>query len=89
MPAGPFEPVLLDLSDDNDYFILVDALTDFAAQRECDADEECARLRIDRAGTPNFRELYLRAQAAAAHALIVDIERQIAANGEARRSISH
>lgn len=87
MPTPPpsFDPVLLDLADEADYYIVTEALREFANQAESDADNEDESDRFE--GRPSGdRAATLRAQAERARAITADVERQLDANSAARRS---
>ncbi|KQQ18679.1 hypothetical protein ASF48_17305 [Rathayibacter sp. Leaf299] len=76
--------MLLDLADEDDYYIVTQALRDFAHQAESDADNEDESDRFE--GRPSgSRPATLRAQAERARAITADVERQLDANGAARR----
>lgn len=84
-PPPSFDPVLLDLADESDYYILTEALREFANQAESDADNEDESDRFE--GRPRgARAASLRAQAERARAITADVERQLDANSAARRS---
>ena len=82
-----FDPVLLNLADADDYAVLVAAMYDYAGQleHEANADEESARHFEHEPDEVNNAQL--RASAARLQRMISDIERQLDANGVARREI--
>lgn len=83
-PRPSFDPVLLDLADEDDYYIVTQALRDFAHQAESDADNEDESDRFE--GRPSGdRAANLRAQAERARTITADVERQLDANSAARR----
>jgi flagellar biosynthesis/type III secretory pathway ATPase len=71
-----FEPVLLNLAESEDYALLTAALYDYAARLEADASEDLE------GSAEHFRDAAKRVRA-----MIDDIERQLEANGAARREI--
>ncbi|MBO0985007.1 hypothetical protein [Rathayibacter sp. SD072] len=79
-----FEPVLLNLANDGDYYIVTEALREFASEADHQADnaEENARYNSQPASA---RVAPLRAQAERARAIVTDVERQLDANSTARR----
>lgn len=83
--ASPYEPVVLDLADPDDYGVLTEALTDYAGRLEHEADEE------DKTDVYNGREpggpqaTRFRQDAQRARAIIERIHEQLDANTEARR----
>jgi len=86
-PAQSFEPVLLDLADADDYAIVVNALDEWAARMEHEAESEDHRISYNQLPENASDAPRLRAEAERARAIRDDIERQLDANGAARRSI--
>lgn len=82
-----FEPVLLDLSDNKDYITVVQALEDYAAAQDSQAEAEQDRIRYNDLPESQSEEAYWRELAARARRIVDDVERQIDANSAARRSI--
>ncbi|MWV51617.1 hypothetical protein GRS96_20340 (plasmid) [Rathayibacter sp. VKM Ac-2803] len=81
-----FEPVLLDLADSSDYYILTEALSEFISVAEHNADNEDVSERYEgRDPSENPRANSLRAQAERARVILADVERQLDANSAARR----
>lgn len=79
-----FEPVLLNLADDDDYYIVTEALREFASEADHQADNEEESARYN--GQPTGPRVgTLRAQAERARVIVADVERQLDANSEARR----
>lgn len=81
-----FDPVLLDLSQGNDQVVL-DALREYAEARERDILAERSRFWAGIINVPSSRELDLRSESNRAHQLLLDIERQLGANRDARRAV--
>ena len=87
MPDQPsFEPILLNLADDDDYAILVNVLGEYEQSLTGLADDEDERIRYNKLPEAGSEAPYWRAQAARVRVLIDDIERQLDANSAARRS---
>lgn len=79
--AEVFEPVLLDLSDDRDLFVITVALGEFALEVERWPDKGAEWERVCGSdGNPEG----MRALADRAYVLLGDIEHQVARNGIAR-----
>jgi len=78
-----FEPVLLNLADNQDYGILVNALSDYAGQLEHEAENDEIEARFN--DRPALQAEGLRVEAQRARAIADDIERQLDANAVARR----
>lgn len=70
-----FEPILLNLASSEDYYVITQALDDFAGEHEHRAD-----------GSSGLDVEEDRALAARARRLVADIERQLDANSAARRA---
>ena len=85
--GGGFEPVLLDLSDHEDYYVVTEALRDFAAGIEHQAENEDYRVRYNELADSESDAPRLRAVAERARALEASIERQLDANSQARRAV--
>lgn len=86
MPASSFEPVLLDLHEDDDYFVISSALDEFSARMDELASGEHEL--IARGGGNGFEERSFRILGARARRLRAMIEAQLDANAEARRATS-
>lgn len=86
-PASSFEPVLLDLADVDDYAIVVNALEEWAARMEHDAEDEDHRIAYNELPDGDSDAPRMRAEAERARAIRDDIERQLDANGAARRRV--
>lgn len=84
MPGNSFEPVLLDLHDNDDYYVLTAALEAFAADMDGQAAEEQDRS-ISGGREPHMRSL--RIFAARSRRLRNSIEQQLQANAAARQAI--
>ncbi|MBN9214151.1 MAG: hypothetical protein J0J04_04925 [Microbacterium sp.] len=84
MSESSFEPVLLDLGDADDYYVLTAALDDFASHLDAQAEEEARTPGApgDAAQSRSFRIL-----AARARRMRGAVERQLQANAEARRAM--
>lgn len=78
--GGGFEPVLLDLSDHEDYYVVTEALRDFAAGIDHQAEDEDNRVRYNELADSESDAPRLRA-------LEASIERQLDANSQARRAV--
>ena len=85
-PAG-FNPVLLDLHDDADYGVLVAAMHDYAGQLEHEADGHEESARHFGHEPDEIQNAHLRDSAARLRRMIADIERQLDANSDARKSV--
>ena len=79
-----FEPVLLDLSHDDDYTVLIHALEEYEGAMQNDADDERFRDAQGRTAEIPSQESDYQALADRARDLRLEIERQIDANGDAR-----
>lgn len=86
-PAPSFEPVLLDLTDPKDYALLVSALEEYAGEMAHRAETEDQRIAYNGLPESDSEADHWRAQAERAQRMIDDIERQLDANGAARRSV--
>ncbi|MBO0983548.1 hypothetical protein [Rathayibacter sp. SD072] len=85
-PTPSFDPVLLDLADESDYYILTEALREFISVSEHNAANEDESDRYEgRDPGENPGANRLRAQAERARAILADIERQLDVNSAARR----
>lgn len=82
-----FEPVLLDLADNDDYATIVHALAEYAATQDSKAEEEQERIRYNELSDSESEEEHWKKNAARARRIADDIERQLDANSAARRSI--
>lgn len=90
MSAQPaFDPVLLDLHDATDYAVLVAAMHDYAEQLEHEAagDEESAQHFGHE--PDDAQNAHLRDSASRLRRMIADIERQLDANSDARKSVGY
>ncbi|GAA2185958.1 hypothetical protein GCM10009786_04540 [Leucobacter alluvii] len=79
-----FEPVLLDLSHDDDYTVLIHVLEEYEGVMQNEADDERFREARGEADVIPSQESEYRALRDRARKLRLEIERQIDANGEAR-----
>jgi hypothetical protein len=82
-----FEPVLLDLSDSNDYSVLTSALEEYAAQMDHEADGERERILYNHLPEADSDESSMRERASSTRRLQESIETQIDANGDARQAL--
>ncbi|WP_336624967.1 MULTISPECIES: hypothetical protein [unclassified Microbacterium] len=87
MTEGPFDPVLLDLSDADDYTVLVAAMHDYAGQLEHEADNEAAAARAFDYEEDAVHIAHLRGSAARLQRMLASIEQQLDANSDARKSV--
>ena len=85
--GSSFDPVLLDLRDINDYMVLVAAMNEYAAQLEHEADEDEKNARQNGEEGDVAESIHNREWAARLNRLIDDIERQLDANSDARKSV--
>ena len=85
--TGGFEPVLLNLSDHQDYYVVTEALREFAAAMDHQAEGEDDRVRYNKLPDSDSDAPRLREVAERARALEESIERQLDANSEARRTV--
>lgn len=86
-PAG-FDPVLLDLSDSNDYALLTNALRDYANELHGNAVDERERIRYNNLPESESEEKHWLEQAARARRILGEIERQMDLNGATRQQIA-
>lgn len=85
--GSPFDPVLLDLTDTEDYATVVHALEAYASDQDWEAEEEKERIRSNNLpDSESDEEHYLR-NAARARRIAADIERQLDANSAARQAL--
>lgn len=87
-PAPSFEPVLLDLTDPKDYALLVSALEEYEGEMAHRAETEDQRIAYNDLPESDSEADHWREAAARARRMIDDIERQLDANGAARRRVS-
>lgn len=80
-----FEPILLDLVHDDDYYVLTEALRAFADEMDSQADDDDDMAKNMGWKTPSVEVAHFRQMSSRAKALIADVERQLEANGRARR----
>lgn len=85
-PAG-FDPVLLDLSDSNDYAALTNALEDHASEFEGRVIDEQERIRYNNLPESESEEKYWREQAARVRRILDEVERQMDLNSATRQQI--
>ncbi|MDO8384748.1 MAG: hypothetical protein Q7T17_17465 [Microbacterium sp.] len=86
-PSPSFEPVLLDLTDPKDYALLVGALEEYAGEMAHRAETEDQRIAYNHLPESASEADHWRAQSERAQRIIDDIERQLDANGVARRRV--
>lgn len=79
-----FEPVLLDLSHDDDYTVIIHALEEYEGAMQNEADDERYREASGDAKQIPSQEAEYQGLADRARHIRLDIERQLEANGEAR-----
>lgn len=82
----PFDPVVIDLTDPKDYALLVSALEEYAGEMVHRAETEEERIRYNGLAESDSEADHWRAQAERAQRIIDDVERQLEANGRARRN---
>lgn len=83
-----FEPVLLNLADNDDYTVLIHALEEYEGTLQGEADDERERNRHNAQSATDSHEEQLQHLANRAARLRLDIERQLEANDDVRGSIS-
>ena len=86
-PVPSFEPVLLDLTDPKDYALLVGALEEYASEMAHRAETEDQRIEYNHLPESDSEADHWHAEAERARRIIDDIERQLDANGVARRRV--
>lgn len=79
MLPSSFEPILLDLSEPDDIYVLTAALGEFAARLEEQADE---------GGAAEAHTSSLRVLAARSRRMMLSIDDQMEANAAARHAVS-
>lgn len=82
----PFDPVVVDLTDPQDYAILTAALEEYASDMESRADDEQDRITYNRLPEEASEADHWRGQADRARKIIADVERQLEANSAARQA---
>lgn len=79
-----FEPILLDLADDDDYAVLIHALEEYHGVMQGEADNERDRIRFENLPESASAEEEYQSLADRATRIREEIERQIDANAAAR-----
>lgn len=79
-----FEPVLLDLSHDDDYVVIIQALEEYEGVMQGEADDERERIRHNNLPESDSDEKRLQSLADRAARMRLNIEEQLEANDAAR-----
>lgn len=80
--------LLLDLSDDDDYATIINALSEYAARMTSEADDEVERIRFNNLDAAQSEEAFMRETAERAERLLASIERQLDENNPARKNVN-
>lgn len=81
----PFDPVVIDLTDAEDYVILVNALEEVEAEMKWRAENEQQRIAYNKLPEGESEAGYWTARAERARKIVDEIERQLEENAKARR----